>query len=134
MKRASHLAATASSAREIRSVFLADQAKQKQLEELKQQLSAKGAELEEERNGRAVEAGGESSGGRAVWRKGSLMLERRRKKKPVKRASSPVAAVTRKTRGIELFPDAVAGRSVASAADSNPGHEAEDIEACCSPG
>ena len=34
---------------ELESVFIADQAKQKQLEELKQQVSAKGAELEAER-------------------------------------------------------------------------------------
>ena len=40
-------------------------------EELKQQLSAKGAELEEERNGRAAEAGVKALR-RAVWRKGEL--------------------------------------------------------------
>ena len=41
---------------ELESVFLADQAKQKQLEELKQQVSAKGAELETERKERAAGA------------------------------------------------------------------------------
>ena len=47
-------------------------------EELKQQLSAKGAELEEERNGRAAEASGKALE-ESCSEEGELMLERRRK-------------------------------------------------------
>ena len=41
---------------ELENVFLADQAKQKQLEELKQQESAKGAELEKDKKEKAAGA------------------------------------------------------------------------------
>ena len=55
---------------ELESVFLADQAKQKQLEELKQQVSASVAELEKERKEKLPDRTCEGSGGRAGWSEG----------------------------------------------------------------